>query len=1013
MADEPRLRLAPMLKSSLGSVTARRNPCNLPVVPTEIPTKPVIPDHELLRMIGRGSYGEVWLARSVMGSWRAVKVIHRASFEHERPFEREFAGIKRYEPISRSHEGLVQVLHVGRSPDFSYFYYVMELADDVSGGSTIDADNYIPQTLSRGGAQAITPEQCVSIGLSLAAALGQLHQGGLIHRDVKPSNIILVHGRPKLADIGLVAEFGESRSIVGTEGFIPPEGTGTPQADIFALGKVLYEISTGLDRNEFPKLPRAWLEAASPNRTLLELNEVVLKACEANSARRHQSAAEVQAELALIQVGRSVRRIRFVERRLKWATRLGAAAVVLGLAAIAFSVLAQRQAARDRNNLQRIERAEKQMREQLAHSLLAEARARRRSPEAGRRFETLETIRRAAAIQPSLELRNELIAALACIDFRLVRDFAEFKATRQVMTFDPTLKRYAVGKTNGDISIRDVANDLELGALPGQGGRVRFYLYFSPDARWLCAYHEDRHLRVWDWERRKLVLDLPAGDNLMFDVTPDSRELILRRGSGRLKFYHLEEGTLSRELSFNTNYSAWKLAPDGKRIALGNGRTVEVRALEDQSLSSSFEAGNEVRRIEWSADGSLLAVARADGRIQVFDPNSGAEQLSISGHQGPALVVAFLSAGGWIGSSSWDGTTRLWDPITGEQALTMNRAGQSIQFSADGRMGVENFTSSGLELFEAALPKHPAIFVPQARSTPLQQSISFSPDGQSLCLASDDGVRLWGADSKVETQFIPFSRVVRSALFTPDGAALLLSGEQGLFRCEAASNSHGGLHIREPQLIEPGEHGRAAMSATGNFLAFIHIDHAHATNSGRSVRLAGQDDLTFIAVSPDQKWIAGGARIKSGVTAWDAATGAVRWQFPAQDGAQVAFTTDSQWLVAGASDEYVFWNLSNGQPGVRFSRPATAALHGVVAVSPDGKLIAVNSSRSLVQLRDARTGEEIATLESSSRQTVSSLAFSPDGKRLAVAQQRETFHVWDLPALRRDLAAFGLDWPDR
>ena len=78
--------------------------------PTEIPR---VPDHELLRLIGQGSYGEVWLARNIMGVWRAVKVVTRASFDSDRPFEREFAGIQRFEPISRTGEGLVPILHVG------------------------------------------------------------------------------------------------------------------------------------------------------------------------------------------------------------------------------------------------------------------------------------------------------------------------------------------------------------------------------------------------------------------------------------------------------------------------------------------------------------------------------------------------------------------------------------------------------------------------------------------------------------------------------------------------------------------------------------------------------------------------------------------------------------------------------------------------------------------------------------------------------------------------------------
>src|SRR5438552_13335773 len=91
---------------------------------------PQIPDHELLRPIGGGSYGEVWLARNVMGTYRAVKVVYRDTFDSARPFEREFSGIQKFEPVSRLHDGLVDILQVGRNDAAGYFYYVMELADD-------------------------------------------------------------------------------------------------------------------------------------------------------------------------------------------------------------------------------------------------------------------------------------------------------------------------------------------------------------------------------------------------------------------------------------------------------------------------------------------------------------------------------------------------------------------------------------------------------------------------------------------------------------------------------------------------------------------------------------------------------------------------------------------------------------------------------------------------------------------------------------------------------------------
>ncbi len=297
------------------------------IAPSSPPTAvPAVPDHDVLRRIGRGAYGEIWLAQTrATAAWRAVKIVRREDFNDERAFRREFEGLAAFEPISRSHDGFVDILQVGRTDaGGGFLYYVMELADDLRAGdvsaatATLDPAAYRPRSLraelSARWGNRLPAAECVELGVRLSEALGALHTHGLSHRDLKPDNVIFVRGRPMLADIGLVAAHGQ-RSFVGTEGYVPPEGPGGASADLYALGKVLYECAMGRDRLEFPAwasdltaAPDAPSDAAEDDRLRRGLNTVLLRACDPKPDRRYGSAAAMTDDLRRLQSGKPPRR---------------------------------------------------------------------------------------------------------------------------------------------------------------------------------------------------------------------------------------------------------------------------------------------------------------------------------------------------------------------------------------------------------------------------------------------------------------------------------------------------------------------------------------------------------------------------------------------------------------------------------------------------------------------------------------------------------------------------------
>ena len=221
------------------------------------------------------------------------------------PYDREFNGIKRYKPISDKHPGLLRVDFVSRKKRQGFFYYVMELGDSRVPGWEQNPKLYRPRDLAYVRKEApgyrLPIEECARIGMALSDALHFIHQQNLTHRDIKPSNIFFVNGRPKLGDVGLVSDVkpaGAEQTWVGTPGFMPPapEAPGTIQADVYALGMVLYVTSTGREPARFPELSATLVEKTEHNQ-FTEWNRIVLKACHPDQAQRYANAAELHSDL--------------------------------------------------------------------------------------------------------------------------------------------------------------------------------------------------------------------------------------------------------------------------------------------------------------------------------------------------------------------------------------------------------------------------------------------------------------------------------------------------------------------------------------------------------------------------------------------------------------------------------------------------------------------------------------------------------------------------------------------
>jgi len=251
----------------------------------------------MIRPIGKGGFGEVWLAANqTTGALRAIKLIPLERPGGADPAGREITSLARLEAgLRRPHPNLLAIHHVGKTG--GHLFYIMDLADDSSGAQPSDDASYRAATLDtrlEGG--PLPPRICADYARQLLAGLAALHEAGMIHRDVKPANCLFVGGELKLADFGLLTEARPLVSRVGTERYMPPDGRMGPRADVYAAGLVIYELVSGLPADRFPELGERAVEVAR-DPGLSALMRVSLKACQPDPAERFSDAGAMLAAL--------------------------------------------------------------------------------------------------------------------------------------------------------------------------------------------------------------------------------------------------------------------------------------------------------------------------------------------------------------------------------------------------------------------------------------------------------------------------------------------------------------------------------------------------------------------------------------------------------------------------------------------------------------------------------------------------------------------------------------------
>ncbi len=532
---------------------------------------------------------------------------------------------------------------------------------------------------------------------------------------------------------------------------------------------------------------------------IFELNEIILKACAASAKERYQNEAELNAGLALLRANQSVREKHLLQRRPRQMRRAGVgliAAMLLGAVPYYIAIKAARAARHEAANA-RLAKADAE--EKLWDSFLQQAKASRMSSRLGRRSEALSALRKAAEIRPDPRLRNEAIACLALTELRSANVWAAGMDSDCVFKFDANYERFAIApRTNSTISIQRVADGAELMRLSGFTPPLGDLLRFNPDGRWLAVQHASgRELVIWD-----LALNKPAAQfhgrkcrTLQFTADGSLAAISFHDGTDTnnpIIIYDLASGQTRQTLEAGELPYALSFRPDKYQLATsaqGSGDAL-IWDLESATVLQRLHHPRGLGQIAWNPAGDLLATVCEDCQVYLWDVAHTNTVRVLSGHSGVPREVSFSFDGQFLASRGWDGTLRFWDPWTGQQLFKQLVPGFTEGFGRSDYRYACSFGKYGQRLFELSPSQECRLLRPASSIGPMGWTCQFSPDGNFLLTAHDDGARIWNPANGKIVAFMP-EPLTYGAVFDGHADHVLLSGLLGIKVCTLQRNVTG------------------------------------------------------------------------------------------------------------------------------------------------------------------------------------------------------------------------------